>query len=124
MINALAECGAEIVALVAMDIQTRPHTAQDRIEGGASLGGLDIWATAEQLAAAYLDGGDPNAPLGWTSLLVSPAEYSEGPAGDRVEWVNAGELRIYEITSLEPYDETGPLIASGRKYGATDRGAA
>jgi hypothetical protein len=114
----------EADARVRMDIQTRGITLGRDLPGDTSTGAVDIYVTADQLAAAY-DINDPGTPLGWTGLRVAPAEYTEGPPGDRVTWAEGeGPPRIYEVTREEPYNEVGPLIPSGRRYVAEDRGAA
>jgi hypothetical protein len=108
-----------ITAMVAMDIQTRGEVLDREVPGDRSQGGVNIYVTLAQLAAAY-DVNDPGTPLGWTQLELAPADYTEGAPGDRVVF----DGRIYEITSEEPFDEQGPLIDPSRRYVAEDRGAA
>lgn len=112
--------GASTIALVRADVQDRAANLQRDLDGDNSQGQVDIYVTIAQLGEAFEEGDGGETPLGWTSLLIAPAEHVQGPPGDRVEF----EGRVYEIISEGTFDEAGPLIDPSRRYIAEDRGAA
>lgn len=113
--------GEETVAIVKLFVQPRRRQLDRQIEGDSTVGSHQIWASKDYLAAAYEDGDEDEAALGWTALQVAPAENTSGPPGDRVEW----QGRIYEVTNEQDWVDGGLVSDSNYMfYDATERGPA
>ena len=102
-------------------VQPRRRSLNRELAGDSTVGGIEVWASETNLAAAFEEGDVDQEPLNWTGLNVAPAENTSGPPGDRIEW----NERTYEVTNEENWDDAGLVPNSRyRYYDATERGPA